>query len=70
MKTFAAYYTLLLVVVAWMGSSSAFVPRINNAAALAKPIRVEMPLKMGLLDGGDERKALTRDNEPDQFFST
>ena len=70
MKTFATCYTFLLFAATWFATSSAFAPQINNAVRLSSSLRVEMPLKMGLLDGSDERKALTRDNEPEEFFST
>ena len=59
---------LLLVAIAFLASgSSAFAP---NSQVSAKTFATSTTPLMGLLDGEQERQALTRDSEPEEFFST
>ena len=59
---------LFFTAIAFLASgSSAFAP-VSQVSGKAIA-RSSTPL-MGLLDGKDEIKALTRENEPEDFFST
>ncbi|KAL7545398.1 hypothetical protein ACHAWF_008743 [Thalassiosira exigua] len=62
---------LALLVIA--ATASAFAPGASRAAARAASSsrRTTTPPPLGMGFGGDpERKSLTRDSEPDEFFST
>ena len=62
------FCSLLLIAVSFLVfDSSAFVP--SNRSVREAAARSTTPL-MGLLDGDQERKKLTRDSEPEEFFAT
>lgn len=67
MKSVATLPAAALLIAMCLVSSSAFAP----PAAFSRNALSKTVINMGLLNpDGDERKALTRDNEPDEFFST
>jgi hypothetical protein len=72
MKTSAAYYGLfLLVVISFLISTRAFVPQTHlTKNAFVNPSRSDLRRSMGLMSGDDKPQGITRDSEPDQFFST
>merc|ERR1712194_813757 len=59
---------LLVVAIAFLASgSSAFAP---NSQMSSKVFATSTTPLMGVLDGDQERKALTRESEPEEFFAT
>jgi hypothetical protein len=68
MTSIRFFCTLLAIAIAFLAtSSSAFAPTSQisrNAAACSTT-----PL-MGVFDGEQERNALTRESEPEEFFAT
>jgi hypothetical protein len=67
MKSIATLSAAAFVIAMCLVSSSAFAP----PAAFSRITASNTVINMGLLNpDGDERKVLTRDNEPDEFFST
>eukprot|EP00531_Pseudo-nitzschia_arenysensis_P003178 CAMPEP_0116149062 /NCGR_PEP_ID=MMETSP0329-20121206/18721_1 /TAXON_ID=697910 /ORGANISM="Pseudo-nitzschia arenysensis, Strain B593" /LENGTH=105 /DNA_ID=CAMNT_0003645299 /DNA_START=60 /DNA_END=377 /DNA_ORIENTATION=- len=68
MSSVRFFSTLLIVAIAFLASeSSAFAPssQISSTAYATSTT----PL-MGVFDGEQERQALTRESEPEEFFST
>jgi hypothetical protein len=60
---------LLITAIAFLASQSvAFAPFSSQISSHATS-RATKPL-MGLMDGEGERPMITRDSEPDEFFST
>ncbi|KAL9186682.1 hypothetical protein ACHAXT_005920 [Thalassiosira profunda] len=62
----------ILAVLAFAAVATAFAPGASRARSVASTSapRASSPLNMGLLSGDDAPEKLTRENEPDEFFST
>lgn len=59
---------LLLVVL--LVSTNAFVPSTPMVGQLNSRTAKSIPLNMGFMGGDEDPKPLTRDNEPEEYFST
>ena len=63
-------FITIVVVAALAVSSSAFVPSTGLSRAQSVSFKQSTTLNMGFGLGDDEPKKLTRENEPEEFFST
>jgi hypothetical protein len=68
MKSFTLFFAFLFVALSLV-STSAFAPKANVAKAFVTNGRVTSPVTMNLFDE-QERQSLTRESEPEDFFST
>jgi len=69
MKSIRSICVLLFTAIAFLASESVAFSSISHVSSHVTP-RVRNQLLMGLLDGEPERKALTRESEPEEFFAT
>ena len=68
MSSIRFFSALLVVAIAFLASgSSAFAP---NSQISAKTFATSTTPLMGIFDGEQERQALTRESEPEEFFAT
>jgi hypothetical protein len=69
MKSVNAIFAFLFVAISCLVSTSAFAPNANVARAFTNSRRVATPLQAAF-DDGAERKSLTRESEPEEYFQT
>ena len=66
MKSTSYVASLLIIAIAFVATASAFVPRAAvSTVSTRKPVS-----ELNIFGGDQEKKTLTRDNEPEEYFQT